>query len=70
MKLVSNWKSAWRWWSMRFASLAIAWEAAWLALPPDVMASLVSPEGQGKVTAVLMVAAMIGRLIDQGTAKA
>lgn len=64
MKLVSNWKSAWKWLSMQFIALALLWQS----LPPE--ASAVIPEPwNGWVTLVLLVLAGLGRMIDQGTAK-
>jgi alkylhydroperoxidase/carboxymuconolactone decarboxylase family protein YurZ len=64
MKLVSNWKSAWRWISVQFIALAALWET----IPLEAKAVL-APETQSWITLGLLVAAGVGRMIDQGTAK-
>lgn len=66
-KFVDNWKSAWRWWSIRFSALAVAAETAWATVPPDVLAEFLEPATERKITAALILAAILGRLIDQGT---
>ncbi len=69
MQLVANWRSAWKWMSMQFVALALAAETVWMTVPPEVLQEFVSETAQRKITALLMVAAMVGRMIDQGTAK-
>lgn len=65
MKLVSNWKDARRWWSMRFAALGVAVSAAWLAIPSDLAATL--PDwARNAVSGVIFGGVLLGRLIDQG----
>jgi hypothetical protein len=66
-KLVANWKSAWRWWSIRFSALAVAAETAWATVPPEVLAEFIEPTTERKITAGLILLAMLGRVIDQGT---
>lgn len=68
MKLVPNWTSAWRWFSMNLMALAAAAQIAWETLPPDALA-VIPADWRGYITLGLVVAAMVGRLIDQGTAK-
>lgn len=63
MKLVANWRSSWRWLSMRFIAAAAIWES----IPDDAKAAVLSLENQGKVTFALLVLAAVGRLKDQGT---
>ena len=63
MKLVSNWKSAWRWMSVQFIALAALWES----IPIEAKAVL-DPSTQSSITLALLVAAGLGRMIDQGTA--
>lgn len=68
MKLVPNWRKAWRWLSMRFLALAAAAQVAWQTMPPEALA--VIPVGwRGYITLGLVLAAMVGRVIDQGTAE-
>jgi hypothetical protein len=62
MKLVANWKSAWRWMSMQFIAFAALWES----IPLEAKAVL-EPSTQSWITLGLLVAAGMGRMIDQGT---
>lgn len=65
MKLVNNWSSAWRWYSVRSMGLAAALQGAWLMLPPDMAATVPQWLVQA-MTAVLLVSGIVGRLVDQG----
>ncbi len=64
MKLVPNAKKAWRWLSMQFIGLAALWET----IPLEAKAVL-DPSTQSWITLGLLVAAGLGRMIDQGTAQ-
>jgi hypothetical protein len=64
MRLVENWRAAWKWLSMQFIGLALIWES----LPPDAVAVIPEPWG-GWITLVLLIGAGLGRMIDQGAAK-
>lgn len=68
LRLVANWRAAWKWWSMRFAAAAVAAQGAWMTIPQDVLLEFISDMTQRKITAGLVLAAIVGRLIDQGTA--
>ena len=64
MKLVSNWKSAWKWFSIQFVAAAGAVQLSVLAFPESVRAWL--PDWLTHLLAVLLlVAAVLGRLVDQ-----
>lgn len=63
MHPVKNWKSAWRWLSIRFIAFAALWET----IPLEAKAVL-DPSTQSWITLGLLVAAGVGRMIDQGTA--
>jgi hypothetical protein len=65
MRLVPNWKSAWKWLSVQMIALATIWES----LPPDAIAAIPDPWA-GRVTLILLIGAGLGRMIDQGTAQA
>ena len=65
MKLIPNWREAWRFLSIQMIALAAIWES----IPEDVKASVVAPDWQNRVTFALIVAAGLGRLKDQGSAK-
>lgn len=66
MQLVPNWRSAGRWMSMRFMALAAAAQVAWETLPPEALA-VIPVDWRGYITLGLVIAAMIGRVIDQGS---
>ncbi len=64
MKLKTDWRSAWRWYSMQAMALATALIGAWAALPDEWRQSV--PEGlvQG-ITLVTLALGMVGRLLTQ-----
>lgn len=64
MRLVSNWKSAWKWMSVQFIAFAAIWES----IPLEAKAVL-DPATQSWITLGLLVAAGVGRMIDQGAAQ-
>jgi hypothetical protein len=68
MKLVSNAKSAWRWFSVQAMALAGALQGAWLALPPD-MQERVPGDIVDALTVSVLVLGIIGRLVDQGSSQ-
>ena len=69
MKLVPNAGKSWRWFSMQLLTVTAALQVAWETLPPDALA-VIPADWRGYVTLGLILAAMVGRLIDQGTAEA
>lgn len=64
MRLVTNWKRAWRWISVQAMVLACALQGAWMFVPDDLRASIPPGVVQG-FTIVLLVLGVIGRLVDQ-----
>lgn len=64
MKLVDNWRKAPKWLSVQMIALAALWES----IPLEAKAVL-DPSTQSWITLGLLVAAGVGRMIDQGTAK-
>lgn len=64
MKLVSDWKDAWRWFSVHIFLIIAALPPVWLSLPPDVKAFL-PVEWRPWVFSVIAVAGVIGRVKDQ-----
>lgn len=64
MKLVDDWKSAWRWFSMHALVLAGIIPTVWAELPPDLKASI-PPGMMGAITAVIAACGVIGRLVNQ-----
>lgn len=69
MKLVPNARRAWRWFSMQMVALIAAVQVAWETLPAEALA-VIDPDWRGWITLGLAGLAMVGRLIDQGTAGA
>jgi len=64
MKLVDDWKQAWKWYSVQGPAIGLALIAAWSALPDEFKASFTA--GQLQVAgAVLLVLTVGGRLVAQ-----
>lgn len=64
LRLVDDWRDAWRWYSTHCALIAFALQATWMELPPEFKASTPA----WAIHAMTMVALMlgfIGRLIEQ-----
>lgn len=76
MKLVDDWRRAWRWWSVQLGAIGNALlivllsmpdlaREAWVELPPELRAML--PERVAYwVPVALLLASMIARVIQQG----
>lgn len=68
MKLVSDWRDAWRWTSMHCMTLALAVQGTWGMLEPDLRAT-VPYWLVATITGVILVAGIVGRLRNQTGAK-
>ena len=66
LKIVENWKSAWRWISVWCMSLSAAIMSSWDMLPPEWKAALPS-QSMGKYVVPLLIIGIVGRFIDQTT---
>lgn len=64
MKLIPNWKKAWRFFSIQAQALALAGVGAWQVLPDDLRAAVPVPVALGLAMAVLVLG-IVGRLIAQ-----
>lgn len=64
MKLVDDWRQAWKWASMHAMTAALAIQGAWVAIPAEMQA-YVHPIVAHAITGVLLVAGIVGRLVDQ-----
>lgn len=63
MKLIENWRSAWRMLSVQVAALAVVWGS----LPADQQAAILALAGVGpeRVPLVVGVAMIVARLVNQ-----
>jgi len=64
MKLVDNWKSAWRWFSIHCLWIAAAIPNVWAELPSDLK-SAIPPGTMGAIAALVAICGIAGRLVDQ-----
>ena len=64
MKLIDNWRQAWRWFSVQSMLIAGAIQTTWLTLPADLKDTIPVGWVLGVAVAVLVLG-VIGRLIDQ-----
>ncbi len=68
MRLVDDWKSAWKWLSVQFVAAAGSVQLAVLAFPDTLRQYL--PDWVTHLVAVgLLAAAVLGRLVDQKATK-
>lgn len=68
-KLVSDWKRAWRWFSVQAMIVSTAILSTWAVLPADMKAKL--PDELGLYAAIAtLVLGVAGRLVDQGDGNA
>lgn len=65
IKLVKGAEKAYRWFSMQAMTIAIALQASWMALPPNLLTHL-DANHKTIVVIALLVFGMVGRLVDQG----
>jgi len=64
MKLVPNWREAWRWFSVQALAVIMVLPVVWVALPADAKGFL--PDSWEPWTFVVLAGAgIIGRLVDQ-----
>lgn len=64
MKLIDEWKAAWRMLSVQSMSAAIAIQTAWVGLPDDMKASI-PPQYVHYITMALLAFGVVGRLVKQ-----
>lgn len=64
MKLVSDWKQAYKWISVNCMTIAAAVQGAWVYIPEDLKTS--APRNLVTIITVsLLVLGVVGRIIDQ-----
>lgn len=64
MKLVSNWRKAWKWHSTQLMAALAAAPVVWVSLPADVK-SHVPDEWMPWVVGAMALGAIVGRVRDQ-----
>ena len=64
MKLVDDFKDAWKWFSVQAMVMAGAIQGAWIFIPEDMKSSIPPNIVQG-VTIALLVFGVTGRIVDQ-----
>ncbi len=64
MNLIENWKKAHKMISVQAMALALAIQATWTSLPPDLLASL-PPHLGHYVTVALLALGIVGRIVVQ-----
>ena len=64
MKLIDNWRQAWRFVSVQAMALAIALQGVWINLPDDLRAYIPDKIALS-VTAGILFLGLIGRLFQQ-----
>lgn len=65
IKLVEDWRKAWKWFSVNAMVAAAAIQGTWLQIPDDMKAHIPQTLVSG-TTIVLLVLGIAGRIIKQG----
>lgn len=65
MRLVPDWRQAWKWFSVQAFAILAAVPLVWVNIPPEVQAYL-PPEWRPYILALFALAGFIGRVTDQG----
>jgi len=69
MKMVENWRSAAKWFSVQMMAVIAAIPVVWPMIPAELRAYV--PEGWGiYIFTIVAIGGIAGRLIDQGTGSA
>ena len=66
MKLVSNWREAWKWHSTQLMAVVAAAPMVWASLPADIK-SAVPDSWMPWLIGVMAVGAIVGRVRDQSS---
>lgn len=65
IKLVEDWRKAWKWFSVNAMVAAAAIQGAWLQIPEDMKAHIPEALVSG-ATIALLVLGVAGRIVKQG----
>ena len=64
IRLVEDWRQAWRWFSVQAIAIVTAFLAVWAVFPEDLKAVL--PAGWTKAVAIaVLLIGLLGRLVQQ-----
>lgn len=66
MKLIPEWRKAWRMFSVQALAVIAMLPLIWSELPPDLVA-MIPPAWTPYILTALAVAGIVGRLVDQRT---
>ena len=69
MKLIPDWRQAWKWFSVQAFAIIIALPMIWTAMPADVK-SYLPDDWKPWIMVALAAAGIIGRIVDQNKAPA
>lgn len=64
MKLIPEWRDAWRWFSVHALGLIVLLPLVWAEMPPEVMA-LIPASWHPYIVAAVAAAGLVGRMVDQ-----
>jgi len=64
MKLIDEWKHCWKWLSIQFPAVNVAFLSTWAMLPPKFQDAIPLSWVIG-IAVAMIVLGMIGRLVDQ-----
>ena len=64
MRLVPDYRDAWRWFSVQAFAILAALPLVWLNLPPDIKA-FIPPKYGVYIAAAIALGGLVGRLVDQ-----
>lgn len=64
VKVVSNWRQCWKWFSVQSMAINTAVVVAWATLPEEFKQSF-SPNLVAVISSIVFVLGVVGRLIDQ-----
>jgi len=64
MTFVTNWREAWKWFSVQFLALLAIIPLVWESLPPEAH-TMIPVEWRPWLIFALAVSGIVGRLVDQ-----
>jgi hypothetical protein len=68
MKFVENVNQCWKWFSVQAMAIAVAIQGTWPMIPPEMKETIPS-NAVHAITAVLLVAGIVGRTVKQSDPK-